>query len=176
MDRYKQGLRFSLTLLCGLIPSCRIRRFIYRHVFHVKIGRGSVIYGGADLRWPWNIEIGEHTSIGHRAYLHAWAPLRIGNNVNLGTGVWIFTGQHDIQSPDFASVVGPVVIEDYVYLGPRSIILMNVHVGEGAVVAAGSLVTKDVPPYAIVVGVPARVCGWRNRDLRYQLTWFQPFF
>ena len=176
MDRYKQGLRFSLVLLCGLIPSYRIRLFVYRHIFHVQIGRGSIIYGGADLRYPWNIEIGEYTSIGHFAYLHAPTSLKIGNNVNFGTGVWVFTGQHDVQSPDFATEVGPVVIEDYAYLGPRSIVLMNVHIGEGAVMAAGSLVTRDVPPYTIVAGVPARRCGQRNRDLTYQLAWYQPFF
>jgi len=68
----------------------------------------------------------------------------------------IYTLQHDIDSPDFDVVGGPVVIEDYVYIGPRAIILPNVHIGRGAVVAAGSLVSKDVDPGIVVKGVPAR--------------------
>jgi acetyltransferase-like isoleucine patch superfamily enzyme len=90
--------------------------------------------------------------------------------------VWIWTLEHDPQSPDFATVGGPVTIEDYAWVGCRVVILPGVCIGKGAVVAAGAVVTKDVPPYAIVGGVPARTIGERAPDLRYQLTWYQPLF
>ncbi|MBN2145988.1 MAG: acyltransferase [Anaerolineales bacterium] len=122
------------------------------------------------------MHIGKNTSIGHHAILDGRNGLTIGENVNLSTGVWIWTLQHDPQSPDFATQGGPVVIEDYAWVSCRAIILPGVKVGRGAVVAAGAVVTKDVPSYAIVGGVPAKVISQRTQDLRYQLSWYQPFF
>jgi maltose O-acetyltransferase len=83
--------------------------------------------------------------------------------------------QHDIDSPDFATIGGPVTIEDYVYIGPRTIILPNIRIGRGAVVTAGAVVTKDVPEYAVVGGVPARFIRERSRDLRYKRRFAMPF-
>jgi maltose O-acetyltransferase len=176
LNRYKQGLKFLATLLCGYIPSHRIRRFIYRTFLHMKIARTTVIYGGAEIRDAWNVTIGEHSIVGHRAILDGRRGLEIGKNVVLGTGVWIWTLEHDPQDPDFATKGGPVVIEDYAWISCRTVILPGVTIGEGAVVAAGAVVTQDVPSYTIVGGVPARVIGQRTRDLRYQSSWYQPFF
>lgn len=142
----------------------------------MKIGSTTVIYGGAEIRAPWNIEIGEHSSIGHRAILDGREGLHIGENVNLSTGVWIWTLEHDPQSPCFAAKGGPVVIEDYAWISCRATVLPNVRIGQAAVVAAGAVVTHDVPPYSIVGGVPAKIIGQRNQDLRYQLSWYQHFF
>jgi acetyltransferase-like isoleucine patch superfamily enzyme len=83
--------------------------------------------------------------------------------------------QHDIDSPTFEVVGGPVVIEDYVYIGPRAIILPNVHIGRGAVVAAGAVVTRDVPAHAVVGGVPARFIRERRHDLDYRPDFAMPF-
>ena len=174
--RYREGLRFLLLLVCGYLPSHRVRLWLYRRLFHVQIGRASFIYGGAEIRAPWGIQVGDHTSIGNHAILDGRMGLHIGNNVNLSTGVWIWTMQHDPQSPTFATTGAPVVIEDYAWVSCRVTILPGVTVGRGAVVAAGAVVTEDVPPYAIVGGVPARVIGERTRDLTYELDWHQPFF
>jgi len=99
----------------------------------------------------------------------------IGNNVSLSMGVWIWTLEHDPQDPLYGIKGGPVVIEDYAWISCRTVILPGVTIGEGAVVAAGSVVTKDVPPFAIVGGVPARVIGKRTRDLRYTLNFHKSF-
>lgn len=176
MSRYKEGLRFTLGIWCGLVPSQRIRRFLYTRVFGMQLGKTAIIYGGAEIRMPWRIVVGEHTSIGHRAILDGRMGLRIGNNVNLSTGVWIWTLQHDPQSPSFATTGDQVVIEDYAWISCRVVILPGVTIGRGAVVAAGAVVTKDVPPYAIVGGVPAKVIGERTSNLAYELDWYQPFF
>lgn len=87
----------------------------------------------------------------------------------------IYTLQHDVNSPTFSVEGGPVVIDDYVYIGPRAIILPNVHIGIGAVVAAGAVVTHDVAPYAIVGGVPARFLHERPHDLDYKPDFAMPF-
>jgi len=160
---------FLALKFTGHIPSHHIRKWIYR-AFGMRIGRGSHIYGGAEIRNPFGITIGTGCSIGHSAILDGRHHLVIGNNVNFSTGVWVWTAEHDVRSLDFKGHGAPVIIEDYVWLSCRVIVLPGVTVGEGAVVAAGAVVTKDVPPYTIVGGVPARKIGERPRGLNYELS------
>jgi len=175
-ERYREGLKFTLLRATGLIPSQHVRRFIYARIFGLHLDSTAIIYCGAEVRSPRSIRIGRHTSIGHHAILDGRRGLTIGDNVNLSSGVWIWTLEHDPQSPDFGTVGGPVVIEDYAWISCRAVVLPGVRIGKGAVVAAGAVVAKDVPPYAIVGGVLATVIGERMRDLRYELKWYQPFF
>jgi maltose O-acetyltransferase len=96
--------------------------------------------------------------------------LVIGNHVDIASEVMIYNAQHDIESPGFLAVSGSVEIGDYVFIGPRSIILPGVNVGKGAVIAAGAVVTKDVLEQQIVGGVPAKVIGERGlKELNYRL-------
>lgn len=69
----------------------------------------------------------------------------------------------------------PIFIDDYVWIGVGAIVLQGVKIGKGAVIAAGSVVTKDIEPYSIVAGVPAKVIGKRNPDLDYKCLWKIPF-
>ena len=162
--------------LVGCVPSHHIRRFFYR-LAGVEIGSGSTIHTGASFYKPSNISIGKDTIIGEKAVLDGRAKLRIGDHVDIATGVMIYNCQHDVHSEDFAAVGGAVSIGDYVFIGPRSIILPGVTIGKGAVVAAGAVVTKDVNEFEIVGGVPAKVIGQReNKDLHYKLgraAWFR---
>jgi acetyltransferase-like isoleucine patch superfamily enzyme len=164
-----RDFRLYLATLIGWVPSHTVRLLFYTTVLHIKIGRHSSIHWRARFFHPEGIRIGHNTIIGNDAFLDGRAGLDIGNNVNLAGEVNIFTMEHDVQSPTFAVAGGPVIIEDYVYLATRSMILPGVRVGRGAVVAAGAVVTKDVSPYSIVGGVPARVIGERTKDLRYTL-------
>ena len=89
----------------------------------------------------------------------------------MSTGVWIWSMQHDHTSISFGlDSKGTVRIGDRVWLGPRTIVLPGCNIGEGAVVAAGVVVTKDVPPFAIVGGIPAKIIGERQRGINYDLT------
>jgi putative colanic acid biosynthesis acetyltransferase WcaF len=83
--------------------------------------------------------------------------------------------EHDIDSPDFKEIGAPVVIEDYVVIGSRVTILPGVTVGKGAIVASGAVVTKNVEPYAVVGGVPARFIKERSRNLTYTLKFARLF-
>ncbi|MCX7955692.1 MAG: hypothetical protein N2593_01105 [Patescibacteria group bacterium] len=89
----------------------------------------------------------------------------------------IYNSEHDINSPDFNAIDNSIFIDDYCFIGPRAIILPGVKIGKGAVVAAGAVVTKDIPPYAIVGGVPAKIIGERKiKNLKYKLgraRWFR---
>lgn len=166
----------NLHYVVGYTPSHYIRRFFYR-LSGIKIGKGSTIHMEARFYDPKNIEIGEDSIIGEKVVLDGRAKLIIGNHVDIATEVLIYNSKHDINSHDFRAVSAQVVIEDYVFIGPRAIILPGVTIKRGAVVAAGAVVTKDVEAYAIVGGVPAKIIGERKiKDLRYTLgraSWFR---
>lgn len=171
---YQGALLFAINLV-GLVPSHFFRRFMYRHLFGVRIGKGSIIHWQTRFFYPQGIRIGEHCNIGNNAFLDGRCSLTIGNRVATGAEIMIYTLQHDIDSPTFDTIGGPVVIEDYVYIGPRAIILPNVRIGFGAVVAAGAVVAKDVPAFAVVGGVPARFIKERNHNLNYCPDFAMPF-
>ncbi len=160
----------------GDVPCHFIRRFFYR-LAGIKIGAGSAIHMGARFYNPANIKIGLDTIIGENSVLDGRDKLIIGNHVDIASEVMIYNSKHDIESSNFQAIHKQVIIEDYVFIGPRAIILPGISIGKGAVVAAGAVVTKNVDAFQIVAGIPAKVIGERsNKDLRYKLgraAWFR---
>lgn len=153
----------------GHVPSHTFRKLFYK-LAGMKIGRGSVFHMWAGFFDPAQIEVGEDTIIGDHVFLDGRARLTIGDHVDIASSVMVYNSEHDLDADDFSARVEPVTIGDYVFIGPRSIILPGVKIGKGAVVAAGAVVTKDVPEYAVVGGVPAKVIGERkNKRLNYKL-------
>ncbi|OGY09582.1 MAG: hypothetical protein A2782_03410 [Candidatus Blackburnbacteria bacterium RIFCSPHIGHO2_01_FULL_43_15b] len=153
----------------GHIPIRTLRHAIYMLV-GVRMGRGSTIHMWTNFFQPKNIEIGQDTIVGNNAFLDGRAPLIIGNHTNIAAEVLIYNSEHDVHSEDFHAIEGPVEIGDYVFIGPRAIILPGVKIGRGAIVAAGAVVTKSVSDFAIVGGVPAKEIGERkNKNPRYSL-------
>lgn len=148
----------------GKIPSQHIRKIIYRFAFGVNLDKKVVIYGGVEMREPYKLSIGVGTVIGNDAILDARNGIQIGKSVNLSTGVWLWTEQHDYQSQTFAldNKKKGIVIGDRAWLGPRVIVLPDVVIGEGAVVAAGAVVTGDLEPYSLYGGIPAKKIKDRN--------------
>lgn len=100
--------------------------------------------------------------------------IRTGNDVSIGPEATILTLGHDPQSRKFGDKGGEVVIGDRAWIGYRAIVLPGVTIGEGAVVGAGSVVTKNIEPFTIVAGNPAKVIGERRKDLDYELN-FAPW-
>lgn len=175
-------LEFEVFLLhvVGCIPVHHVRRFFYR-ISGIKIGKGSTIHTMARFYDPRNITIGEDTIVGENAVLDGRDTLAIGNHVDIASEVMIYNAQHNVHAKHFAAQEGiiraPVIIDDYVFIGPRAIILPGVSVGKGAVIAAGAVVTKSVEPFSIVGGVPAEKIGERaNKTPHYKLgraAWFR---
>ncbi|MDH7476407.1 MAG: acyltransferase [Microgenomates group bacterium] len=164
-----QEFEVFLLHLIGCFPSHSLRRFFYR-LAGIKIGKGSTIHMGARFYDPKDILIGDDSIIGEKAVLDGRDKLIIGNHVALASEVMIYNSEHDINDPFFKPTTAKVIIEDYVFIGPRAIILPGVTIGKGAIVAAGAVVNKDVPPFAIVGGVPAKIIGERRlKNLSYRL-------
>lgn len=172
IDRFFNiGLDFKLMLLrwVGHVPSHLFRRLAYR-LAGVKIGQGSIIHMWCNFFYPPGVKIGQGTIIGDHCFLDGRAPLKIGDHVDIASRVLIYNSHHDIHDEDFRPIEKPVTIGDYVFIGARATILPGVKIGEGAVVAAGAVVTKDVAPKKVVGGVPAREIKERQvRELRYRL-------
>jgi acetyltransferase-like isoleucine patch superfamily enzyme len=175
-----QLVRYLTNNVIANIPIASLRHQWYRYVNGVDIGEGSVVlmqaylYIGVGRRnGKPGIAIGKHTVISRQCCLDGRGGLRIGDNVSVAPGVWLLTDEHDMNDPSFGESFGPIEVDDYVWLGSRALILPGVKIGKGAVVAAGAVVTKDVQPYQVVGGVPARPLGTRSRDLRYVIN-FHP--
>jgi len=154
-------------------------RLGYLRLFGASIGKGSAINRGSHV---WSIPylvIGDDVSIGFRCLLDARAGIAIGDNVIIASDTHIIAGGHDINHPDFPPAPNPpdpIVIDDYVWIGSRAMILPSL-LGRGAVVAAHTVVNKEVAPLAIVGGVPAKVIGQRNADaLQYSGKFRVPLF
>ena len=152
----------------GVIPSLHIRKWIYK-CLGARIGNKSVFHFKTEVRTPENLTVGEGTIIGDNALLDARGGLELGKSVNLSSNVSIYTVQHDHRDPDFkcTKLNAKVTIDDRAWIGCNVIVLPGVHIGEGAVCCAGCVVTKDVEPYAVVAGIPAKKVNERPRVLRY---------
>lgn len=166
---YVTDLDLFILRIIGFIPFHSIRTACYK-LDGVKMGRKAHIHMGAQFFNPGNIKIGEGTIIGQNAFLDGRDKLTIGNHVDIASDVLIYNSEHDINSEDFDPIHASVQIGDYVFIGPRAIILPGVTIGKGAVIAAGAVVTKDVGEFEIVGGVPAKLIGERKlKDPKYML-------
>lgn len=167
-------LRLRLLADLGHVPSHRLRDFFYRRA-GVTLPRSSSIHWRAEFYHPGGVVIGENCIVGDTCFLDGRDGITLGRNVNIGSRVSIYTRQHAVDSPTFAEVGGPVVVGDYAWIASHAIVLPGVTIGEGAVVAAGAVVTKDVAPYTLVGGNPARFIRNRERGLTYQLRYAKRF-
>ena len=124
---------------------------------------------GVIMLYPQNITIGYRVSINRNTMLTAKANINIGNNVSIGPNVIINSGNHNFEKTNIpinqqGHTVSPITIEEDVWIGGGAIILAGVTIGKGSIIAAGAVVTKDVEPYSVVGGVPAKLIKSRKND------------
>lgn len=167
-EPYADAARILLGEWIGRLPGHGVRRLLARRLLGLRIPASAHVYRWREIRSARRIEIGENTIVGFWATLDGRGGITLGRNVNLSSEVAIWTGQHDLRSPDFAYESAPVVIGDRAWISFRATILPGVTIGEGAVVAANAVVTRDVEPYAVVGGAPARKVAERPRTLEYE--------
>lgn len=140
-------------------------------------GENSSASMGLEIRKGKNITVGANCVINRNVLLDGrGGKLTIGNNVDIAQETNVWTLEHDVHDNYHRDQGGNVTIEDYVWIASRVTILPGVTIGRGAVVASGTVVTKNVPAMAIVGGVPAKPIGQRRSQLLYKLRyrpWFQ---
>lgn len=153
-----QTVNAILPWYVGLRLRVRLLRFA-----GVRIGRGTTIWGkiliAGSVNPTRNLTIGEHCRINGGCRFDVSAPIQLGDNVTLGHDVLLLTGGHVIGPPGRRAAdltCDPIVVGAGAWLGARVTVLPGLTIGEGAVVAAGAVVTRDVAPHTVVAGVPAR--------------------
>jgi acetyltransferase-like isoleucine patch superfamily enzyme len=157
-----------LAAVASRVPVHRLRVGIIK-ALGARIDDTATLYHGFQIRAGRRLTIGARTNIGDGAILDARGGLTIGEDVNFSTQVHVWTAQHGWDDPDFAYESAPVVIGHHVWLSTRVTVLPGVTIGDGAVVAAGAVVTKDLAPYALYGGVPARFIRARESPKEYRL-------
>lgn len=150
------------------VPSNDLR-LAYLRAIGLTAGPHTYLFGGSEVISPERVRIEGNCHIGRLCQIDGRGGITIGRNVVIASHTLLITADHDPQSPDFAGRLGSIVIDDRAWLGSRVTVLRGVHIGEGAVVTAGSVVRKDVPPWTIVSGVPAVPVGSRSSDQTYEI-------
>ena len=151
-------------VLAGWTPRWALngwRRMLLR-MFGAKIGPRVILRSSARVWQPWKLTIGENSWIDGEVQLYSVDQISIGANAVVSEGAYICTASHDITSPTFQLKTAPIEIGDMAWVCSRAIVLPGVKIGEGAVVAAGAVVTTDVAPWTVVGGTPAKEIGRRD--------------
>lgn len=166
---FRFGAGRFLIYNISTIPSNHLRKLLYKGL-GTTIAEHAVVHFRTEIRYPHKLTIGKGSIIGDNALLDARNSLVIGENVNLSSNVSIYTEQHDHRDPFFSCCKGrkmSVEIDNRAWIGSNAIILPGVHIGEGAVCCAGCVVTKDIEPFTVVAGIPAKKVGERPHNLQY---------
>lgn len=154
-------LKIVLWYFCNLLflkkgwnPSSALKVRILR-MFGAKIGRGVVIKPGVNIKYPWNLEIGDYTWIGENVWIDNLVQVTIGSNVCISQGAMLLCGNHNYKSLTFDLIVKPIVIEDGAWIGAQSTVCPGVTCKSHSVLSVGAVATKDLEPYSVYCGVPA---------------------
>lgn len=156
--------------LINKIPSYFIRHFYYKRIVGIRIGKAASIHLNTTIQGK-NIQIGQNTVINRRCNLDGRGQLIIGNNTSISPDVYFITADHDYNSINFSLRMHDIDVGNYVFIGSRAIITGTVKIGEGAVICAGAIVTKDVEPWAVMAGIPAKKIKERRKDVDYNPSW-----
>lgn len=144
----------ALVLHSWLFPFSRLKVTLVRW-FGGAVGRGVVIKPRVNIKYPWNVSIGDHSWIGEGAWLDSLGRIEIGASVCISQDAYLLTGNHDYKDPAFGLIVRPIRIEDGAWVGARAVVCPGVRIGSEAVVAVGSVLSADALPGMIYRGNPA---------------------
>lgn len=143
------------------VPLHAWRRFLLR-LFGAKIGTGAHPYPSARIWAPWNLYMGDHSCLSHQVDCYCVGNVMLGAHVTVSQYSFLCTATHDYNELGMPLLVAPIVIEDYAWVTADVFVGPGVNIGEGAVIAARSTVTRDVAPWTVVAGNPVKEIGKRD--------------
>lgn len=139
----------------SFLPSSSLRRFILR-CFGAKMGRGVVLKHSIRVKYPWHLSIGDFSWIGEDVWIDNLVQITIGAHVCISQGAYLCAGNHDWSDPSFGLIVRPIELEEGAWVGTHALVCPGVTIGRSGVAAAGSVITRSIPPFEIHAGNPAR--------------------
>lgn len=151
------------------VPSRRMRLWCYRKIMKFKIGKNTAIFMDCTFDCSTLLSIGESSVINRGCRLDPRGGISIGSNVSISNDVTVLTADHDMDN-NMEGRNRQVIIEDYVWIGTRAMIMPGVVIGKGAVIAAGAIVTKNVAAFDVVAGIPAKVIKSRTQVSTFEYT------
>lgn len=131
------------------------RRFLLR-LFGAKIGKGVHPYPSAKIWAPWNLEMGDHSCLSHNTDCYCVDRIYIGSHSTVSQYSYLCTASHDYSNPNMPLITAPIIINDGVWIAADVYVSPGINIGEGVVIGARSSVYKDVEPWTVVSGNPAR--------------------
>lgn len=161
-----------LNRIVTYIPVNDLRIALLR-LLGASIGPHAYLNTGSEFLSPQHLKIAGGLHIGRFCQIDARGGISIGAHVVIASHVLFITADHDIADPGFTGRLGSITIGDRVWIGSRAMVLKGVAIGEGAVVAAGAVVVRDVEPWTVVGGVPARPIGARPQHQAYLIDYGQ---
>ncbi len=151
----------ALIFKTSILPFNRIKVCLLR-LFGAQIGKGVVIKPCVNIKYPWLLCIGDHSWLGENVWIDNLVMINIGKNVCLSQGAILLTGSHDYKDVAFRLITGRIVLEDGVWIGAAAIVNRGITASSHAVLTAGSVAVKDLEPYSIYQGNPARLIRLRS--------------
>ena len=145
----------AFILRSSLIPFSGVKVFFLR-IFGASVGVNVTVKPGVSVKYPWRLKIGDYVGLGENVWIDNLAEIDIGNQVTVSQGAMLLTGNHDYKSKKFDLIVKPIVLEDGVWIGARTIVCPGVTCGSHSVLTVGSIAKNDLEPYAIYSGDPAK--------------------
>lgn len=143
-----------LFFINPLNPFSNLKIFILR-LFGAKLGRGILIKQGVNIKYPWFLSIGDHTWIGENVWIDNLCPVTIQSNVCISQGAMLLTGNHNYKKTTFDLMLGEIILEDGVWIGAQSTVCPGIRCKTHAVLAVGSVATKDLDSHSVYQGNPA---------------------
>lgn len=162
-SRFREALWLLLSALVfsSWLPGSGWRRFLLR-LFGAQIGQGVVLKPGVRIKFPWRLVIGDYAWLGERAWIDNLGDVSIGSHACISQGAYLCTGSHDWSSDSFDLLVRPITVGDHVWVGAFSMLAPGADVGEGAVLAMGSVGKGKLAPWTVHGGNPAKSVGPRK--------------
>ena len=164
---FKRGVWYifnAMVLTNRYNPSGACRKMVLRW-FGARIGKGVVIKPKVNVKYPWNLEVGDYSWIGEEVWIDNLGKVKIGANVCISQGALLLCGNHDYKKATFDLIVGDITLEDGVWIGAKSTVTGGVTCASHAVLSAGSVASADLDAYTIYRGNPAEVIRQRNMQV-----------